>query len=210
MPSATERRWKLRHDGTEADDATAANGANGTSTNGGGSHGAAPPLLSAEDTSTALVWAANHLPGFAPAHSPCETKVDGRHRAVLLGTVAAQQPNGGDGDACGEAEPGGFAAVASYFCDKPVVVRAGRCELRAVSVDRDADGGCVVRWADGETSVEQPADLGSTRRTARPTATRRAGVAGAPDGGGAAGRSSMATRARRSLRRQRGGLTAPR
>ena len=210
VPSATERRWKLRHDGTEADDAAAANGANGTNgSNGGGSHGAAPPLLSAEDTSTALVWAANHLPGFAPAHSPCETKVDGRHRALLLGTVAAQQPNGGGGDACGEGSraasrqsPATFATNPSLSA--PDVASCAPFPSTATPTAAASFGGPTAR-----RRSNSPPDLGSTWRTARPTATRRRRAWRAHQTGGRRcwPRSAMTTRARRSPQTpKRGGL----
>ncbi|KAL1505013.1 hypothetical protein AB1Y20_008776 [Prymnesium parvum] len=106
-----------------------------------------------------LRWAAEHLPGFAPAPQPCDAFVDGRHRVVLLGTTEREPaaPSSGPCEPCEPTAAERWAVVGYYFCARPVIVAAARIELRPLSVTPLGRTHCRVKWADGAASTERAA-----------------------------------------------------
>ena len=130
------------------------------------------------DVAAQLVWAADHFPRFVPAPSPCEALIDGRARVTLLGSLPPdpqrKQPQQPQPD---------LAVVGGYFCKRPVLVDASRCEVKALSAVASGDGRCTVKWADGVVSDEAAARHGVATATA---AVAPPGAAPTPPAGWAA------------------------
>ena len=111
--------------------------------------------ISAHLSGSLQAWAGRRWPAFERVARTCDVLVDGRATATLLGLVA---PRGGEE----------MAAVSGYGCERPVLVRAGRCEVAAVAVLSSGAGRCRVTWADGVESEEAEARVGGTAAASSP------------------------------------------
>ena len=132
--------------------------------------GAAASATALADARAQLEWCAQHFPAFRPLEVPCECTIDARHHCMLLGwappskLLPSAQPladsaPGGE-EARGRAHASGralgadgemqSAIVSGYFCQRPVRLHAGRCEL-SIEIDcpRAPPNGASEQCRDG-------------------------------------------------------------